>query len=236
MKVLLTTAAIFWAIVAVAQIQVPAESEPYQPIVAKVVAPMPEGSQFSGGWTVDAATKYIPAKDGEIHIWAAPGEHKLKFIGYWVQTKTVSFKDGDGNIVEIESYLGSGFINEEAGFKVLGDTPPGPDPDLPPVGKSQLVIFLVADQIDKLPNPQRELATSLKVRKDLRDLGHNFVQVIDDSEIKDGVPAKWTPWIKAVMGKALPQVALAPIGGGPIVTYPLPADYAGLLKLLGETE
>ncbi len=220
------------ATAALAQITVPAETPPYTPIVASVITTVPTGATIDGGWTVSDGVHTLPCGN-DLHVWASPGVHSIEYKGFWLLLKDVTFVDGNGQEITITSYLGHGFVNEEAEFTVTGGVDPEPDPPLPPQDKKyQIVIFLVADEIEKLPDPQRELATSLKVREDLRDLGHEVVQVIDDDEIKEGVPVRWKPWIKAVLGRQLPQVALAPINGGPIKSYDLPDNYAGLLRLL----
>jgi len=235
MKALL--AACLLASVAYAQIDVPPESTPYSPISASVKTTMPDGAIMSGGWTVGDGVQYLKCQDGIIHIWAIPGDHKLKYSGYWVHTEAVTFTDGSGKEITIQSFLGSGFVSEEAGFKVLGDPPPGPDPDDPPGptpgGKYQIVYFLKAEELREMPAGQRYLLTSLKARKDLEALGHKVVQIIDDDAISDGVPSRWLPWVKTVINDPLPRVAFAPTEGGEIQDYPLPADYDALVALLG---
>jgi len=239
MRDLLAIAVLFYSVVAYGAINVPAESEPYEPIVAQVESQIPDGASFNGGWEVSEGCKFLKVGEGVIHLWACPGEHSLKYSGYWVHTKEVTFKDGDGNTVTIQSFLGSGFVNEEAGFKVLGSQPDPPDPDDPgpkPGQKYQIVFFVKSENLHKMPEKQKELVTSLIVRRDLSDLGNKVVQVIDDDMIRSGVPERWTPWIEAVMGDPLPRVALAPIGGGAIQDYPLPSDWEGLVRLLGGEE
>ena len=216
------------------QINVPAESEPYSPIVAEIVAQVPEGATFNGGWTKDEDCQSISVGNS-LYLWAPPGKHTLKYSGYWVHTKDVTFKDGAGNDVTITSFLGSGFISEEAEFAVLGgdpvDPPPGPGPT--PGEPRQIVFFIEADNLDKMPANQKYLVTSLKARQDLGELGHNVLQVVDDDQIREGVPERWVPWVKAVINDSLPRVAFAPLSGGTITDFPLPADWEGLLALLG---
>ena len=214
----------------VGQITVPAETAPYLPVVATVAAQMPEGAQFDGGWKLQGA-HFLPDGKNRIHIWAKPGEYKLEFSGLWLHLKDVTFKDGDGNEITITSYLGHGIINESATFKVTGEPPPPPPPPLS--DHYQIVLFVEAgEQLDKYTRDQRDIINSLTFRDELKDLGHRFLQVIDDDEINAGVPAKWKPWADAVKGHPLPAVALAPIDGGPVVVYPLPATTMDMLVLL----
>ena len=219
--------------VAYGQIKVPPESSAHTPIVATITAQMPEGATFDGGWKTGDGVHVIPVADGAVHIWARPGKHSLEYSGFWLHLKEITFKDGDGNDITITSYLGHGFINEEAEFSVLGGTDPPPDPPGPlPGQKYQLVLFVAADNLDQMDPSQRHLVTSLNVRTGLREHGHHLVQVIDNDQIREGVPTKWVPFVEAVMGDALPRVAIAPVEGGAVSDYPLPANYLALLKFL----
>ena len=240
-----TTAA--WLVLcaaALAQITVPAVTDSHMPIVAVVTAPeqMPEGATFDGGWKLEGA-HYLPDGKNRIHIWAKPGEYKLEFSGLWLHLKDVTFTDGAGQEITITSYLGHGFIDEQSHFKVAGGTDPDPEPDPTPgpSGPQQLVFFVQAEELDKLPQGQREILTSLVVRKDLEDQGHLWLIQIDDDQIKSGVPDKWKSWIESARNadgslKDLPRVSIAPKGGGPIADYPLPNDYTGLLELLNSKD
>lgn len=212
-----------------AQITVPEETAPYLPIVASVDANMPEGATFDGGWKLEGA-HYLPDGVNRIHIWAKPGEYKLMFSGLWLHLKDVTFKDGDGNTITITSYLGHGIIDEVSTFRVAASDPEPPGPG--PSTDKQLMFFIVADDLDTLDQGQRELVTSLIVRQNLERQGHTLLLVVDNDQIKDGVPAKWSPWIKAAMNKSLPLVAWADKDGGSIQTSVLPSDYESLLELL----
>ena len=226
------------AILLFSQINVPEETTPFSPITATVETDMPDGASLTGGWQTGDGVQHIPCDNGSIHIWAIPGSHTLRYSGYWVHTEAVTFTDGRGKEITIQSFLGSGVVDEEAGFKVLGDSPKPPDPPQPgpnpgPDQKYQIVFFLDADKLREMPSGQRHLVTSRVAWNALRDLGHTVVQVIDDDQIRDGVSERWKPWVAAVKGDPMPRVAMSPQSGGPIQDYPLPADYNALVELLG---
>ncbi len=171
------------ALVAFGAIDVPKETEVCHPIVATVDSPIPEGATFNGGWEASEGVYLRPVGEGAVHIWAKPGSHSVAFTGFWLHLKEISFKDGDGNTITIQSYLGHGTINEKAEFTVLGGTepnPPGPQP-----GAKQLVFFVQADEMETLPEGQSAILNSLTVRKELASMGHVFSQVIDDDQIRE---------------------------------------------------
>ena len=219
-----------------AQIEVPATTEPYRPIAATVSVPtMPEGATFDGGWEPSEGVLILPVSTDTVHIWATPGKHEIGFRGFWLHLQEQAFNDGDGNPITIKTYLGHGFVDESAAFEVLGgtDPSPGPDPIEPQPGqKFQVVVFLAADKLDEMEPAQRNIATSLTFRRELAETGHKLKQVIDDDQIRAGVPAKWLPWVQAVMGDPLPRYAIAPIRGGKIRDFPLPANGDALIKEL----
>ena len=117
-----------------------------------------------------------------------------------------------------------------------GPVPPPPPPPPPPPGdKKQIVIFYQADKFDNYPQPQRSLLTSLKVREDLVALKHVFLEVLEEAAISTA-SVQFAPFIAAVQGDPLPRIALVPVEGGKVLDFPLPADYAVLLKLLEQPQ
>lgn len=230
---------LFWLLLAsqaLAQINIPAEIEPYTVVEAKIVSSIPEGAAFNGGWEASEGVSWLPNGSGGIHLTAKPGAHRVDYVGFWVHVEEVTFLDGSDppREITIQSYLGSGAIKETASFTVLGGTDPVPQPQPPaPGGKKSIVFFLDLASREQLPVAQRWLVTSLSARKKLEALGHEYLQIIDDDQL-DNASATWKPWIDAVRGDPLPRVAFAPIDGGPIVDYPMPPDYNRLLQLLGE--
>jgi len=234
MRKLLIILALMLPSTALGQIVTPAEVEPYTIATATAQSDVPPGAKVDGGWSASDGVSYVVVEPNKIVWTGPPGKHTLTFAGWWVNTKTVSFKDGDGNQITIESYLGSGRFNESA-ESVVGGAVPDPKPEPPnPGGKQAIVFFIQTDELDKMNYAQRYLVASLAARKNLEARGHQYLQVIDDDQIENP-PAEWKSWCDAVKGDQLPRVAFSPIGGGPISDYPMPVDYKHLLELLGET-
>ena len=237
MRKLLIILALMLPSTALGQIDVPDEVEPYRLITAKISeGTIPSGAIFNGGWTADPGVSWLPHDETSIHLTATPGKHELKYSGYWVLTKTVVFLDGSDppQEITIESYLGSGFVNEEGSFTVAGGADPVPKPEPPnPAGPKHIVFFLASDNLDSMPYAQKYIVTSLVARKNLAARGHSFL-LIDDDQMQNP-PTEYAPWVEAVKDDPLPRVAFADADGGPITDYPMPVDYKHLLELIGET-
>ena len=216
------------------QIDVPPSSEPYRVLTATVTASVPEGATFSGGWTASEGVSFLSHDATTIHWTATPGKHSLSYSGFWLHVVPVTFTDGAGNEITIQSYLGHGSVDKSANFEIVGgDLPIPPQPPLP-TGKKHIVFFLAADNLDAMPYAQKYIVTSLVARKNLAARGHTFL-VIDDDQMQSP-PEKYAPWVKAVEGDPLPRVAFADAAGGPIADFPMPVDYKHLLELIGETQ
>lgn len=229
---------LFWLLICATvwgQIDVPKEIPLGDPIVAKVNATIPEGAILDGGWKVGNGVKFVQVDKNTLHLWVAKtGTYKVTFSGFWLNIKEVKFKDGDGNEVIIQSYLGHGFVNEEAEFKVTGTDPPGPDPDPNPpnpAGPWQIMMFYEGDLLDNYSGGQRALLTSLKYKEDLEKNGNVFLEVLESAAINSG-SAKYKSFLNAAKGKQLPLLAIAPKNGGDVLTYPLPENYDKLVELL----
>jgi hypothetical protein len=125
--------------------------------------------------------------------------------------------------------------------------PPDPDPPLPPLVKWQVMFFYQSDQLDNLPQSQIDMISGLVFRRALEGKGHSFAGAFDvDSVAKAArlcgprgcltvaaaVPNDLKPWWAAVDGDPMPRVAIAPIGGGAVRDFPLPADETALYALL----
>jgi hypothetical protein len=220
--ILLSAASPLWGQITVT----PPESDAHDPIVAVLANPIPEGAQVQGGWQA-STVKTLPAPEG-IHIWAKPGTHTVSYRGVWIATVPVTL--ADGTVVQV--LQGFGFLDESATFTVKGGT--GPNPPLPPDpgGKWQMMLFYEADRLDNYPEPQRQLLTSRVVREQLTSDGHRFRKVVESAALSGTASAEFEPWFKAVRGKTLPRVAIAPVEGGAVREFPLPADLTALKQLL----
>lgn len=123
---------------------------------------------------------------------------------------------------------------------------PEPDPQPPPQPvKWQVAIFVESADLDTMPLPQLEITSSLVFRKTLESSGHKLLGVWDkdrptttvcDGDVCRQVPVrgKHDAYWAAISGDPLPRVAIAPIGGGAVQDFPLPASAAELLQLLQE--
>ena len=218
------------------QIDVAPSMEPYRVFPVTIATPVPDGATFDGGWKVDEGVSYLEHDASTIHLTATPGTHTIGYSGFWVHVVPVTFKDGDGNEITIQSYLGSGIVNESAVFTVVGGADPVlPQPPGPATGPKHLVFFVEADNLDQMPPAQRYLVNSLQARQNLLAKGHRLILVMDDDQLESPTTGKWKPWIDSVRGDKLPRVGIAPAEGGDVLDYPLPVDWKHLMELLGET-
>jgi len=109
-----------------------------------------------------------------------------------------------------------------------GPLPPDPQP-LP--SKLQVAFIVESDTLDNLPASQQALLASVLIRDEMAKQGHKLIGVFDpDSASTAGDALK--PWLDAAKDKKLPLVAVAPIDGGTIHTFPLPENAEALWKLL----
>lgn len=130
------------------------------------------------------------------------------------------------------------------------DPPTPPTPPTPPVNaKWQVLFFIESADLDNLTLPQQAMLSGLVFRSELTKAGHRFmgtfdkdrstgqtVICVDGTCLRTTRESKYDVWWKAIAGKTVPLVAIAPLEGGTIQTFPLPADAAALLKLLSEAK
>jgi len=130
----------------------------------------------------------------------------------------------------------------------LPPNPPNPpDPPPPnPTAKWQVMFFLESTDADDLSAGQIELVSSLTFRQSLDASGHRFMGRYDRNSVMEtrstcngvtcrpylAVKSDLAPWWGAVKGDSLPRLAIAPIDGGDIRDFPMPADEAAFYKLL----
>jgi hypothetical protein len=212
-----------------AQVVVPAEAELGQPIVCTVnLQGVPEGAELKGAVQPDVpGAEWLPgAAPNEFHIWAKPGKYDIEVMGMW------GIRDPE----KPTSWLDFGFFRYKAKFVVKGgDDPVPPQPEPLPGGPYQVMLFYSESQIDNLPQPQRDMLTSLVFRDWLSSQGHVLQEVGDPANFNAGrVPERWKPWLKAVEGDPLPRIALASKDGGPIKDYALPDTLDGVKALLAK--
>jgi len=148
--------------------------------------------------------------------------------------------------------------NQYVGFLVtVGGDPvdpePDPDPDdgdddppLPPVPDQmfQVMIFHESNDLDNLTRGQLDMISGLVFRNELEELGHTFEGGFDRDSIvacvdgvchvRSGTDPTLRIWWDNVDGHPLPCVAIAPIQGGSVEVFDLPADAAAMLELLAK--
>jgi len=106
------------------------------------------------------------------------------------------------------------------------------------VKRWQVVIVHERSSLDNLPRSQQVMLSGLGFRELLKKAGHHLVAGgIVDKDIKDkdrNVPPALVPYLYAAAGKALPRLCISPVEGGKVREFPLPADAAAVLNLLGK--
>lgn len=188
---------------------------------------IPPGAKIRGSWECMSG-KWLPCGDA-IHLWVPAGKHAIRASGIWVLTKDVT--------VGTETFpvlIDFGQYDFRAEVLVGNGPVPPPPPPPPPGDKKQIVMFYSADQLDNYPQPQRSLLTSLALRQKLVAAGHQVLEILEAAAIPNTAGGPLAEFGKSVVGDALPRVALRPVSGGAVLDYALPADEAGLMKLLGE--
>ena len=222
-----------WALLYVAaygQITIPPETAPYLPIVATVATDIPAGSTMDGGWTVSEGVHTLPSGSA-LHVWAAPGEHQIEYKGFWLLLKVVTFTDGAGNEITITSYLGHGFVNESATFKVLGEVEPDPDvdptPGPSPIAADGLKVMIVRESGQPLTAAQQ---TMLRSTVWMERVGQGNWMVVDP-DMTFRVPNIWKDAMDATVNFGVPRVIISnrPKGG---VVQALPANLDELNSLI----
>lgn len=224
-----------WALLYVSafgQISVPAETAPYLPIVATVATDIPEGATMDGGWTVSDGVHTLPSGSA-LHVWAAPGVHQIEYKGFWLLLKDVTFTDGTGEVITITSYLGHGFVNESATFKVIGGVDPEPTPDPTPdeglINADGLKILIVRESSQPLTAAQQAMLRSTVW---MTRVGSGNWMVVDP-DMTFRVPNIWKDAMDATVNFGVPRVIVSnrPKGG---VVKALPANLSELSSLIDE--
>jgi hypothetical protein len=173
------------------------------------------------GVTLQPVIRYMPT---------VKGEHRI----------VVDWNHGQDQLVDAIVQVGKG--------PDPPDPDPDPDPPLPPVSKWQVMFFHEADQLDNLPTAQVDILSGRVFREALEAKGHSFEGCYDVSAVaKTGrtcgpmgcvtpTAPDFAPWWAAVKGDPMPRIAIAPLSGGDVRDFPLPADAAAVFKLLESTK
>ena len=193
-----------------AQIVVPATIEAHKPLVATLSDPIPEGAAIELTWRVEGG-EFLPLDGRSVHIWAAPGAHKITARGYWLLTKRVTLPDGQA----FDALLGFGQIDHEATVTVGGPSPPPPPP-----GKAWGVIL--EETSERTP---QQAALWLQARTAFKS-GPKFLILDDDSPDA-------APYLRHA--SALPRPALVVLAddGALVSAAPCPMTLDAIKKALG---
>jgi hypothetical protein len=202
------------------QITIPASTPVGERIAATIALPpgiVPEGAILKGvvprvrGCQWD----YGPSPH-IIHVWGKPGTYAIDVTAQW----------GLKHPTTPDAWSDFGIVGFEADFKITGGT--GPDPPDPPLpgGKYRIVLWYSEDQVDNLPQGQRDILLSRTFREWLASEGHNLLEELDPANFQAGsVPEQWQPWLSSIKNDPLPRIAIAPLkDAGPIADFALPAD------------
>lgn len=151
-----------------AQITVPAQVNPYEPIVAQVAfKDIPTGARTRGAISISDAV-WLPAGEADTyHIWAAPGSHTVTAEGLWVLTRDV--KVGDETLPVLVDF---GSYRYTATFTV--GPAPGPDPPDPPPPPPGTRWALVVEESGQRTPSQANLWVALR-----RELPSQRLLIVD---------------------------------------------------------
>lgn len=242
MRRLIIGLCLFWSAAVQAQITItPPKANVGTKVIASVSAQMPEGATFDGGWGISCpgqcrAELAKLAEPNSVGIWGPAGKYQVTYSGFWILLKEVTFKDGDGNTVTVQSYLGHGFINEKAELVLDGqngpDPTPGPTPE--PVGPWKIVLFYDEATLDDMTRDQQAIMRGEAVKSILEARGHKLLQRVEGHP--SNPPAAIREFVEAVLGKSLPRVALQSFDGGVVLDYALPETLEGFLNSLTDPQ
>jgi hypothetical protein len=227
---------LLWCASSYAQITVnPSKAAVGNKVTAVVEADVPEGAQFDGGWAIDGKAQLAElAQPNSIGIWGPAGKYEITYSGFWLLLKEVTFKDGDGNEITIQSYLGHGFINESATLVLEGENGPDPqpDPDPQPVGPWRIVLFYDSATLDDMTRDQQAIMRGEQIKAILKEKGHDLLQRIEGHPTS--YPQELRDFVAAVRGKSLPRVAIQGFDGGVVYEFPLPETWQAFLNTLND--
>lgn len=197
-------------------IDVPAQVEPYAPVVASVKADADVYLWESSSPTVSI----IPIGNGKtVHIWAPPGTHKLRCL---CLTVDVDFAK-ETKSIEQKTYLG-GFV---VGSPSPGPNPnptPGPIPEPPPVTIGPKNILLIHESADDTPAFADALVDLMvgEPYRTIRQPGHKLWILDDDEEAVQ-------PWLRYVNNQPLPVLIFSDPVTKKVEVVPCPQAVDGVL-------
>lgn len=209
---------------AYAQIEVAPETPVYTPIPVSVISTVPDGAKVDGpGWVWPEGVNKIEIGPNKFIVCAPPGEYTIEYHLEWLHIVPVTFIDGSGKEITIQSYLGSGKTNYTAKFKVVGGTPPvPPPPPPPPPGERRAVILMESEQ--------RTPAEALLYQQLALELKPPKLQILDDDQPS---AQKFLPLLPTSMSTVRP-VMLVMVGETAFRAVPLPSSVAAVKELMNQ--
>jgi hypothetical protein len=203
-------------------IVLPATHQPWTLVQARTHAP---GLGFA--WFVEGSS-------GKLQQWLPVSENSSAIV----------FTGPPGKyVVSLVVYSGSGeFATSSASTTILeGDGPEPPVPPVPPpppTTKWQVAFFYDNDGLDDMTAEQLSMVSGRLFRRTLEEAGNQFIGSLERDSFKPSgkTTSSLAPWFDAIKGATMPQLAIAPVGGGTIQTFPLPADEDALYAILGRAK
>lgn len=140
--------------VATAQINLPDDVSPYEPIIAKCQCtppPAPDGTitEIKIRWNIGSDNVDKPAyirlveqqdQPDQAHIWGNPGYHQLTAATTWVQFEIIEVTDTNGQIRKIRNFIGWDTETYQHRFLIRGKIPdPNNRPPVANAGEDQAV-------------------------------------------------------------------------------------------------
>ena len=187
------------------------------------------------GWIIPDGLNVDHVSPTRLSVCGAPRTepYVIRYQITWIHLE--EFLDGEGKTRW--GYVAHGESNDTHTLTITGDSGP-PDPPKPPDPnpadqKHLIMIFYRANLLDNMTRDQRTILTSLSLRQRLKADGHRVVEILDYDAFSAGsIPERYEPWFRAVKDDPMPRICLAPIEGGVIRDYPLPANQEKLWELL----
>jgi hypothetical protein len=180
-------------------ISIPAENDPYRPIVATYTTDgIPEGASIVPEWSATDGVEWREPVTGTLYIWAPPGRHELRVVLDWIfiDWEAKTFQRGRPELI------GTFQVGEAPD---IPEPKPKPDPTLPSVTRVTYVY-----EKDQTQIPPQVAAALMELNK----RGIQATEYEDDNKTGAGtVPEQYKTALAKAKEKGLPAlVAESPAG------------------------
>ena len=198
-----------------AQISVPDQVDPFEPIVASCGCEVPEGSDVKIRWSLvpvgSGSQGQLIQVDQDAHVWASPGSHKIMATVVWMSFEEVEISLGDGTKKKIRNLLAWDVESFEKTFQVKPepgpDPGPGPNPDPTPTpsGFEAQVLAALAEIGDppskeKVAEVYSDIGEKANTRRDV------FTPALMVDQAKSGVVSVLSPQDLQTWGPFWPKL------------------------------